>query len=721
MNIFSNVAWGLGTRATTVAAGFLALSAIVSGPRHFWVKTLLAGFAVGLGVMEGADNGAILSLIIAAFVLFNALVAGENTTSRLKAGPVRLALVVLFAALTAYHTIGYQFELQIKNVTASDVQEMTAEEKWLQATSWSLPPNEISRVLVPGLFGYRMDTPDGGNYWGRVGEGPGMARFSGAGEYTGVVVVLFALFAIYEAFRRDRSSLTPLERKYVFFWAVTAVVCVLLAFGRYAPFYQLIYKLPYFSNIRAPMKWMHPFNLSMLILFGYSLLAISRRFMADAGGAKTGLSAKIAVPKPVESSDKPWFIFLFSFVGISVLAAIIYTSSQRDLIRYLSPQFGPELGAAIAKFSLNEVYLFVVFAVLATGLFVLIHKRKLATVPSLGWILLGLLVVIDLGRADKPWIKYWNYQDKYASNPVIDFLKDRPYEKRVASLPVQTPNMQTFNALYEIEWKQHHFPYFNIQNLTVSQEPRMAADKKAYMMNFTNAPMPMVKQWELTSTRYILTGGEQVVAGLNQQLAGGSNLFRLISAFDLALKPGRTEFRGNSEDLTIQLKPSGEFGLVEFLGALPRASLYSQWVVSTNDKAFLPTLVSPSFDPHKTVMISGDFSKQPKTSSAPFDGKVEFKNYEPKKIELATSSNEESVLLLNDKYDPSWKVYLDDKPAELLRANYIMRGVFVPSGNHKVVFSFEPKNTGFLVSLLAVVTGLVLSGFLFISTREDKK
>ena len=55
---------------------------------------------------------------------------------------------------------------------------------------------ETLRVIVPGLYGYRLDTPNGGNYWGKVGQDPayettkqGFPRHSGAGEYAGVLVV----------------------------------------------------------------------------------------------------------------------------------------------------------------------------------------------------------------------------------------------------------------------------------------------------------------------------------------------------------------------------------------------------------------------------------------------------------------------------------------------------------------------------------------------------
>ena len=62
-NIFSNVCWGLGTRALCVAAVFGALAGIESSRRGMaWAKLPLAGLSLGMAITEGADNGAIFSL-----------------------------------------------------------------------------------------------------------------------------------------------------------------------------------------------------------------------------------------------------------------------------------------------------------------------------------------------------------------------------------------------------------------------------------------------------------------------------------------------------------------------------------------------------------------------------------------------------------------------------------------------------------------------------------
>src|SRR5260370_928180 len=85
MDVFSNVCWGLGTRATAFGFAFFALAAIVSGTRRQgWLQYrhfMLAGLCVGLGLAEGADVGVSFSLCVAAFTMIFSLCA-EGSLAR---------------------------------------------------------------------------------------------------------------------------------------------------------------------------------------------------------------------------------------------------------------------------------------------------------------------------------------------------------------------------------------------------------------------------------------------------------------------------------------------------------------------------------------------------------------------------------------------------------------------------------------------------------------
>jgi hypothetical protein len=344
---------------------------------------------------------------------------------------------------------------------------------------------------------------------------------------------------------------------------------------------------------------------------------------------------------------------------------------------------------------------------------------------------------VDLGRANLPWIVFWNYEQKYESNSVIDFLRDKPYEHRVAygvPSPLQTPSQfQPFEQLYRIEWMQHHFPFYNIQCLDIIQMPRIPQDLKAYLETFQIRAMldaagravadpatyPLIRRhWELTNTRYLL-GPAGLVELLNTQF-DAQHRFRIAQRFAIALKPGVTEFHQRLEEITVYPNNDGDYALIEFTGALPRAKLFANWQVNTNDQAVLKTLSDLNFDPAKTVLVSTPPKDLPASGTNDNPGTVEFKSYHPMHLVFAAQAAAPSVLLLNDKYDPNWQVTVDGKPAELLRCNYLMRGVYVPAGPHTVEFNFRLSNKPIYVTLSAIGVGILLCVGLFGLTRREK-
>jgi len=118
MNYFSNTCWGLGTRALTLAAIFLSLSAVVGGAKGLrsWIGAVLAGLFVGVAIMEGADNGAIFSLYVAAFVLFHQIVVERQPGCWLR-GAGQLLVVVVAAFVMAAQPLSYLADAAI-SVTA---------------------------------------------------------------------------------------------------------------------------------------------------------------------------------------------------------------------------------------------------------------------------------------------------------------------------------------------------------------------------------------------------------------------------------------------------------------------------------------------------------------------------------------------------------------------------------------------------------------------------
>ena len=89
--------------------------------------------------------------------------------------------------------------------------------------------------------------------------------------------------------------------------------------------------------------------------------------------------------------------------------------------------------------------------------------------------------------------------------------------------------------------------------------------------------------------------------------------------------------------------------------------------------------------------------------------RAEVTKHEPNRLEIHTASSDAGVLVLSENYFPGWRVYVDGQPAELLRVNYNLRGVMLPSGEHAVSFVYRPLSVliGVVVSLLTLIVLLL--------------
>jgi len=750
---FSAACWGLPTWTLSWAMNMFAIGALASPSIRNWtLRAILAGCAVGLGVMEGFDVGAIFSMFTAAFAFFVVLAMEGATPRALTRGFAVVAIMTVSAVLIAAQTVSGLIGTQVKGVVGMAQDEATKQHRWDEATQWSLPKVETFRFIIPGLFGYRMpelygepaQAVNGANYWGTVGQTPGViqSRHSGMGFYAGAMVALVAVFGIAQSFRKKGDAFTPGERKQVWCWFALLIVSLLLGWGRDAPFYRLAYALPYFSTIRNPFKFLFPFSLALVVLFAFGLEGLCRLYLDKALAKGKGWREQLrAWWKTAPAFDKKWTIGALISVVAALLGLLIYAASKRELVGYLQ-QAGfpdPQLAGSIARFSLHEVMLFVLVLVLSVALLTLILSGVLSGVRA-KWamVVLGILMVVDLARADAPWIVYWNYKDKYASNPVIEFLRQQRYYGRATAELAPISRQWLVNDARSVlpglyfEWLQHHFQYYRIQSLDIIQMPREPEFDKAYMQNFSpfkrtergveldESRLPLcARLWQLTNTRFVL-GSAGFLPLLNAQVDPGQQRFQIRTRFNVGPKPGVAAVV-KPEQLTAVTDTNGQFAVFEFTGALPRAKLFTQWQVNTNNDATLEQLKSPAFDPARTVLSANELpAPNPAPSTNQTGGTVEFAHYEPKVIQLDANVAAPSVLLLNDRFNPDWKVLVDGKPEPLLRCNYIMLGAYLTPGRHRVEFRFQPPLTAFYVSLAGLAVGVVLCGYMVVTRSSGQ-
>ncbi|MBK5284323.1 MAG: YfhO family protein [Bacteroidia bacterium] len=102
--------------------------------------------------------------------------------------------------------------------------------------------------------------------------------------------------------------------------------------------------------------------------------------------------------------------------------------------------------------------------------------------------------------------------------------------------------------------------------------------------------------------------------------------------------------------------------------------------------------------------------------------KITLTSYEPNDLVYQSKTTTEQLAVFSEiYYDKGWNVYVDGKLTPHFRADYVLRAMRVPAGEHKIEFKFEPAvyNIGEKISLAG--SALLLLMVAGIGFREWKK
>ncbi len=120
------------------------------------------------------------------------------------------------------------------------------------------------------------------------------------------------------------------------------------------------------------------------------------------------------------------------------------------------------------------------------------------------------------------------------------------------------------------------------------------------------------------------------------------------------------------------------------------------------------------------------FEEQPSEPCAPPAGDEPipvFKRYDIHGAEISVSLKSPAFLVLSDMWYPGWAARIDGKPAYIYRADYLLRAVAVPAGEHTVEFEYvcPAFKIGEAVSAIAAVIVIGYFCRAFLNRRRDAR
>ncbi len=167
-------------------------------------------------------------------------------------------------------------------------------------------------------------------------------------------------------------------------------------------------------------------------------------------------------------------------------------------------------------------------------------------------------------------------------------------------------------------------------------------------------------------------------------------------------------FKAPFADLQIVVAPDGVLpGLYRSRTAQPRAFVVHQ-VAHGDAKAAYQWLVDPDQPFRKSVFLEEPAALPPSDCAT---STAEVVSSTPSHVDVLVNACAEGYAVLTDTHYPGWQAELDGAPAPLLRVDYLVRGVRVGPGAHRLSFHYRPRSFlfGGLASLAALVVAAAMA------------
>ena len=81
-------------------------------------------------------------------------------------------------------------------------------------------------------------------------------------------------------------------------------------------------------------------------------------------------------------------------------------------------------------------------------------------------------------------------------------------------------------------------------------------------------------------------------------------------------------------------------------------------------------------------------------------------------VKYSVNSKNGGVVVFSEIYYPGWEATIDGTPADIVRADYVLRAMNVPAGNHEIVMQFRPKSVATTETIAYICFALLIISLL---------
>ena len=514
-------------------------------------------------------------------------------------------------------------------------------------------------------------------YWG---EQPGTS----GPAYQGAIVCFLAILGFFFGWKKYR------------YWILGAsILTIFLAWG--SNFMALsdffIDFVPFYNKFRAPS------SILVVVELLFPLIAILGLYRFFNSNETTETSAENILTEAYKkkilinvSAAVLGITFLLIIFGKSILG--FYTASEKT---YLPPYLLDFLVDERFKMFRIDAIKAIVYVGIAAAVLFLSLKKKIG--QNIAIIILGLVSLFDLWSVNKRYLNNDNFIDKtFTENPFqtenSELLMQKVGDnKNLQSLLANANINKTLETIAEKD-KTHYriynqvlgtFSETNTSYFKASIGGYHAVKLRRYddLINEYFGKMDSVKVpriLNMLNTKYMIFGDAEKPEAVTNPQSNGNAWF--VSDLKFVKNPNE------------EIKQIGEV------------------------------------DTKKIAIISQDDQKyfEGKEIAADSTAFLNLTKYQPNELEFKSQSKTPQLAVLSEIYYPKgWKMFIDNKEVPYIKADYLLRAVHVPAGNHtlKMIFAPEVIAKGKLISMICFGLFLILSlsGILWLwkTAKETKE
>lgn len=225
--------------------------------------------------------------------------------------------------------------------------------------------------------------------------------------------------------------------------------------------------------------------------------------------------------------------------------------------------------------------------------------------------------------------------------------------------------------------------------------------------------------------------------GADLQILEDTDYYRVYDATTNAFNSARASFfhkalggyhaakPGRMQDLFDFYLREGDVGILNMMnvryiitqgqngGAIAQRNPYANgnaWFVENiqpAEDADQEILLLDSLDTKKTAIVNKKYISKIPSENIERDSLalIDLVSYQPNHLVYESATTTPQVAVFSEIFYPKgWNAYINDKPAEYFRADYLLRAMVIPPGNNRIEFKFEPKviQTGSTLSLISL-------------------